>query len=160
MLKLSEDEARGLDAIYKGVGILALVLGAGWTLTQYFLHRAEERETAAIEARKPFLEKRLQVYDELVVAAATIASSGDGDEVKKAKKQFVILISGPVKVFEDQEVAKAAEDFRKCVGFYNQCQELPASVWAERLASACRVSIGEGWGIVRPLPPKIRVEMR
>ena len=107
MLKLSEDEARGLDAIYNGLGILALVLGAGWTLTQYFLHRAEERETSSIEARKPFLEKRLQAYNELVLAAATIASSDDGDEVKKAKKQFAILTSGPVRVFEDLQVAKA-----------------------------------------------------
>lgn len=45
MLKLTEDEARGLDAIYKGIGILALVLGGAWTLAQYFVHRAEERET-------------------------------------------------------------------------------------------------------------------
>src|SRR5882762_5885609 len=128
MLKLSEDEARGLDAIYKGVGILALVLGAGWTLTQYFLHRAEERETSAIEARKPFLEKRLQVYDELVVAAATIASSDDENEVKKAKRQFAVLTTGPVRVFEDLLVAKAAEDFRKCVDYSNRCQELPVGV--------------------------------
>src|SRR6266404_5951106 len=75
MLKLSEDEARGLDAIYKGAAVAALILGGLWTLAQYLLHRAEERETAAIEARKPFLEKRFQVYNEIVLAAATVVTS-------------------------------------------------------------------------------------
>ena len=61
MFKLTEQEARSFEAICKGIGILALVFGGGWTLIQYFIHRSEERETARIEARKPFLEKRLQV---------------------------------------------------------------------------------------------------
>jgi hypothetical protein len=80
------------------------MLGAGWTLTQYFLHRTEERQTAAIEARKPFLEKRLQVYDDLISAASTIAWSDDADEVRKARRQFTILNSGLLFVFEDYSV--------------------------------------------------------
>lgn len=154
MLKLTEDEARGLDAIYKGVGILALVLGAAWTLTQYFLHRAEERETATIEARRPFLEKRLQVYGDLVLTAGTIASSDDADEVKKAKKQLDTLSSGLLIVFEEPDVRTARVEFLKCAndsGCSGQAMVLRSL--AAKLAVTCRNSIGEGWGLTPPRPP-------
>ena len=150
MFKLSEDEARGLDAIYKTILMAAIVLGGGWTLIQYLLHRAEERETAAIEARKPFLERRLQVYDDLVLAASTIVS-GDPDEVEKAKKRFAVLSSGRLIVFEDAEVAGATQGFSQCVEDSKQCQSIRRS--AQLLALACRKSLGEAWGLNPPGPP-------
>jgi hypothetical protein len=151
MLKLTEDEARGLDAIYKGVGVLAIVLGGAWTLTEHFLHRAEERETASIEARKPFLEKRLQVYSDLVLAASTISGSDDRNEVEKAKKQFRALNSGILFVFEDGEVARTVRNFATCMDDSGKCG-MPINVIVQNLALACRKSIGEEWG-VRPNPP-------
>src|SRR5882762_767548 len=115
MLKLSEDEVRGLDAIYKGALVAGLILGSAWTLTQYFLHRAEERETAAIEARKPFLEKRFQVYNEIVLATATIVTNADPTEVKKAKANFWVLYSGPLTLVEDRQVKDAVVQFGECI---------------------------------------------
>jgi TonB family protein len=161
MYKLTEDEARGLDAIYKGIGILALVIGAAWTLAQYFLHRAQERETAAVESRKPFLEKRLQVYSDLVLTAGTIASSDDPVEIKKAKKQLATLSSGLLIVFDEPEVRNATEDFRECVNDPVQCQGLTVKERAEILAASCRRSVGEGWGLLPTrkvgAPPASRV---
>jgi hypothetical protein len=160
MLKLSEDEARGFDAICKSVGVVALMLGAGWTLTQYFLHRVEERQTAGIEARKPFLEKRLQVYNDLIFAASTIAWSDDADEVKKASRQFTILNSGLLFVFEDYSVALAAKTFQSCMEDAKSCDTPNLKAAAHNLALVCRASIGEGFGAFTGPPGKLKAEVR
>jgi hypothetical protein len=154
MLKLSEDEVRGLDAVYKGTLVVGLILGSIWTLTQYFLHRAEEREIAAIEARKPFLEKRFQVYNEVVLAAATIVTSADAAEVKRAKANFWILYSGPLTLVEDKEVRKALVTFGECIKESAKCDEQTLRERAETVAAFCRESIGEGWGVRFPHPPR------
>jgi hypothetical protein len=154
MLKLSEDEVRGLDAIYKGAAVAALIFGGLWTLTQYFLHRAEERETAAIEARKPYLEKRFQVYNEVVLAAATIVTSADPAEVKKAKANFWILYSGPLTLFEDRDIRNAVQQFGVCLKESAACDELTIRERAENIAAFCRQSVGEGWGVRFPSAPR------
>ena len=116
-------------------------------MTQYFLHRAEERETAAIEARKPFLEKRFQVYNEIVLAAATIAMSADPAEVKKAKANFWILYSGPLTLVEDQDVWNAVKQFGDCVKESAKCGETTVREREESIAASCRQSVGGGWGV-------------
>jgi hypothetical protein len=151
MLKLSEDEARGFDAICKGVGLIALLLGGAWTLTQYFLHKAEERETRAIESRKPFLEKRLEIYSDLAVVTATIATSKNSKETDSAKQRFWILYWGPLTLVEESEVKKMTQEFGNCIRD-SACAESVLKARAEDVAASCRKSIGEGWGIRFPHP--------
>jgi hypothetical protein len=153
MLKLNEDEARGFDAIIKAVGVIALIAGGAWTLTQYFLHRAEERQTAAVEARKPFLERRLQVYSDIVQMAATIANGDDLKEVEKAKGQFAILSLGPLTMFGESEVRAATAAFAGCLRESTKCDKGVIASRAASVAVACRRSLGEGWGLDWPAPP-------
>jgi hypothetical protein len=141
MLRLDEDEARGLDAIYKGIGLLVVVVGGAWPLVQFIQHRAEVRETEAIEARKPFEEKRLQIYSDVVSATAAVAGSADPSEVAKAKERFSVLYLGQLTLVEDEPVRDAAARFSGCMKQGKKCDQLPS--YAEALAASCR-----------PFPPK------
>jgi len=70
---MTESQARLVDALCKIIATIALVVGGGWTLYTYFNARASEAQTAAIEARRPFLAKRLEVYGQIVDPSSKLA---------------------------------------------------------------------------------------
>jgi hypothetical protein len=63
----------------------------GWTLYTYFQTRQQEAETAAIEARKPFEEKRLEFCEWATTYTSVIVSSDDETAVKNNTKAFLAV---------------------------------------------------------------------
>jgi hypothetical protein len=167
---MTESQARLVDSMCKIVATIALVVGGGWTLYTYFNARTDEAHTAAIEARKPFLAKRLEVYGEVVDLAAKIASKGvqindlkipknsksslavgleihrnslEGDYKDEARRLFELNV-GQMALVEDSLVEIASVNFGACVRDMN-CPNITDR--AQDLAHACRDSIGAGWQV-------------
>ena len=99
----------------------------------------------------------MQLYSDLLFAASIISGSGDPTEVEKAKKQFRVLKSGLLVVFEDSEVARAVQKFTTCMDDFSKCG-MPFNVAVQSLALARRKSIGEQWGVPPNTPASLHAE--
>lgn len=135
---IPEEWARTIDCCTKLVTMLAIVLGGGWTVYQYFHTRTDQLRVERLEATKPILEKRLQLYSEATTAAAIIATSTDGDEVVRAKAKFRSLYLGPMALVEDYGVWESMGEFARCMD-QPDCKSLPDL--STRLAGRCSGSL-------------------
>jgi hypothetical protein len=108
---IAEEWARTIDCVAKLITALAILFGGGWTVYQYWKGRADQLRTQRIEATRPLLEKRLQLYVEATTAAAIIATSKDVNEVTKAKEQFLRLKHGPMTLVQDFRVWLSMGEF-------------------------------------------------
>ena len=156
---MTESQARLVDSLCKIVATIGLIVGGVWTLATYFEARAVEARTAGIEARKPFLAKRLDAYSEAVQLASKIAmGSADvnipgsteeknayGKEIDKDKLRFKELEIGWMALVEDKDVQAAMKDFSSCLSLSNHCIALYNR--ATKLAQACRDSVGQEWQV-------------
>jgi len=133
---IPEEWARTIDCIAKLVTVLAILFGGGWTVYQYWKGRADQLRTQRIEATKPLLEKRLQLYVEATTAAATIATSKDVNEVAKAKEQFLRLNHGPMKLVQDFKVWLSMGEFEACMEDKSKCQSSLVDL-SDKLAINC-----------------------
>ena len=146
-LQIGEGGARNVDAGLKFVTILAILCGG----IQYLVTRADQLRTQQIEAKKPFLEKRLEFYVEVTRATATIAVSKNPEEVEGAKEKFWISYWGPMLVLEDPKVHEAMDKFARCLQDGSKCT-WSLEVLSRELALAASVSVGNQWQI-GPNPP-------
>jgi len=139
------------DALTKGIGALGLIAGGLWTLKKYFDDRAGERilaeeraRSAAVEARKPFSTKQLELYFQAVEAASGIAS-GPQDRQGPHLETFWLLYWGPMALVEDTKVAHAMVQFGDALKADATQAEL--AIYALELAHACRDSISASWKV-------------
>jgi hypothetical protein len=112
--------------------------------------RTGRRNTARIEAQKPLLEKRLQLYIGVTSATATIATSKNQTEVAKAKDQFWNLYWGPLVLVEDPAVEHSMQQFSNCLQDSKKC-DAPIADLARGLALSCNKSLNHDWA---PNPPR------
>src|SRR5258707_200412 len=114
-LTMSEDRARFVDSWCKILGLLALAIGAWWTLYTYFNARNHEARIALLEARKPFEAKRLDLYLEISASAAKLASITGADfsaeGFSKEYRHFRELAVGPLALVQDADVGKEVVAF-------------------------------------------------
>ena len=101
-------------------------------------------ETRRIEATRPYLDKQLALYTEATKVTATIGTSEDAEEIKKATKRFKELYWGELALVERNDVAKAMIAFREALDA-KQPQNALASL-ALNLAHACRDELAVSWG--------------
>jgi hypothetical protein len=101
-------------------------------------------ETRRIEATRPYLDKQLTLYTEATKVTATIATSPDPLEVKRATKRFRELYWGELALVERDSVAKAMVAFRVALDA-GSMQALLAPL-ALDLAHACRDELALSWG--------------
>lgn len=141
---MSESQARAIDALCKLIATLGLVIGGGWSLITYMLGRKDQAKTAAIEAKKPFNEKRLERYIEAVLSASIIATGSPG-EIENARRRFWNLYWGELALFEDEPVENAMVRFGKALAANGDAEELKAL--SLELAHACRNSLAESWSV-------------
>ena len=117
--------------------IAVTVLGFMFTVWQYRTEQAKNRlaseqqavrdateraerarkdtETAQREFMKPLLEKQQELYFDAATAAATIASTRDAAERRKAEERFWILYRGPLVMVESTDVSGAMKKFSWCL---------------------------------------------
>ena len=154
------------EANLKFLGILVTVmLGVGGILFNFY----EMQKTMALEARRPFLEKQLEMCFEATNAVAAIAAEVDaptGDEAPI--DTFKRLYLGNLALVENNEVACAMTRFNWALGTkldpkYQRTGPRPADCpedvpelqpAALEVAHACRKLIIHSWGAELPDDPR------
>lgn len=87
-----------VEKIAKWLAILVSVAGFLWGV-------ASVLQARAIDARRPFLDLQLKLYQEATKAAAILATSSNADELKTAETRFWQLYWGELAMVE-KEVSK------------------------------------------------------
>jgi hypothetical protein len=149
---MTESTAQSIDAWCKIATAAALIIAGGWTLITYLTTRRDAAQTALIEARKPFLDKRLELYMVAASAAATVASlHATPAEVEAAKDRCWNLYYGPLALVEDVPVEQAMMEFAACivttVGTPPPCSAPELRDRSLALAHSCRDSIAANWNV-------------
>jgi hypothetical protein len=130
------------ELFLKTTAAIGLVVGGSIGLWKYF-------DTAEMQFRRPFWDKRIQVYYDASEAAATIASADLPEARARATEKFHALYFGPMVMFEDPAVELAM------IRFEHARQEREAGKLTKgdlenqslRLASTLRESIGHDWNV-------------
>src|SRR5207302_4100885 len=94
-----ENRARNIDAYCKIIGTVAIVVAGAWSLVTYFNAKQKEIQNAAMEAKKPFFTKRLEVYSDLLKVAYRIDDTSEAIQSSRDPKGRSLL----VKQQEDNE---------------------------------------------------------
>jgi len=141
---IPEPWTKTIDAVAKIITAIAVICGGAFATYQYFSNREYQLTTARIEAQKPFLDKRLQLYLDATTAAATIATSKNESEVEKAKEQFWKLYLGPMIVVQDPTVENPMRQFADCLQDSKKC-DAPIAELARGLAQTCNRSLTRDW---------------
>jgi hypothetical protein len=66
----------------------ALLAGGGWSPNTYLSAKTDEHRTAALEAKKPFLTKRIEGYAETVNLASHRSNTADEIRDKRGKQEI------------------------------------------------------------------------
>ena len=104
MPKIHEDTHRFWDLVIKATASVAFI---GPLIFGYF----QSLRTATLEARKPYLEKQLDLCVEAANAAGTIATSPDPAAVAGATATFDRLYWGALAIFDNLAVSNAMRAF-------------------------------------------------
>jgi hypothetical protein len=134
------------DSIAKWVTIFVTVAGALWgALTTV--------QTQALEARRPFLDLQLKLYQDATETASILATSSDPDEVGKAETRFWRLYWGILAMVENGGINQKAGGVEGAmVRFGDALHETPRDLNKLRrasldLAHTCRDSLAISWGV-------------
>lgn len=132
------DEAtyRSRDLVLKVVAGLLAAIGAGFGLYEYV-------DGVQRESKRPYWERQVALYFDATSAAATLATSRDEPERKKAAAEFWRLYWGPLAVVEDPQVEAAMVEFAKCID--KQCPQDQLQRLSLALAHTCRNSLRTSW---------------
>src|SRR5258706_10215663 len=77
LCSIAESRARNIDTYCKVISTVAILAAGSWTLATYFNAKEKETQNAAMEAKKPFLSKRLEVYSDLLRVAYKIDDTSE-----------------------------------------------------------------------------------
>ena len=168
-LRLENEKLRlELEALRKGQGlrlimpftplitILVAVAGFAFGIYQYRAQQQANRTAMAAQSKKdtdaaqrefmkPLLQNQLSLYLQAASAAATISSSTDPAEKKKAMNDFWRLYEGPLIMVESKEVSGAMVDLGKCLDGSESCTDAEISKRSHALASRMQESILKSW---------------
>ena len=138
------------------IAVIGLILGQYQSYLQQkdreravALERERDNTLREQEFRKPFWQRRIDLYFDASDAVAKLANLKDGSEREKARERYEQLFYGPLVIVEDDKVAAAMVDIRT---YLEQCDVDPKSYnratlngLSLALADSCRESIGESW---------------
>jgi hypothetical protein len=150
-VEMSEGQARFVDAACKIAGVVALIAGGLWTLGAYIGHLKEVTTAAEIEAWKPYLSKRLELYIDVTNLVGQAIVADDPEKSKKATQDLAILYYGRSRLFAEDTVQKAWTDFEVCriaKGDANCPKKV--NIYAAILGRRCREAVAKEWGIDLP----------
>ncbi|GJE83865.1 hypothetical protein [Methylorubrum thiocyanatum] len=146
-----------MDLAIKGAGGVLALGGTLIAVLRYLDDRSKAIETSALEARKPFLERRQSVYVELVQTTAVLGTIENRDDPAaiEAARRFWAVFWGMLPLVTDEAVSRLVDEFSELVADWN-------TDWIRRrnlsmdIARACRASMG----FDPPLPPAGSVASR
>lgn len=146
---MDESTARNWDVGLKVVGLLGFAIGAAFSYFQYFDGVKRQESTALIEAQKPFLAQRQELYGQATKALAQLATSKDSTVLREAENAFWALYWGPLATVESAEVEAIMVDAGNCL-------RDPACTQGKRerlsldLAHQMRQEVGAAWNVFLP----------
>src|SRR5580658_10784073 len=111
MIKAGDGSSRSFwswGTLHNIASAIVVLAGGAFALLQFFSSRS-------IEVQRPFLEKQLELYVEVMNAAATIADPPDEHQKELALANFKRLYWGPMAAVEDQDVEDAMVRFYHCM---------------------------------------------
>src|SRR2546425_3616720 len=83
-----------VDAVAKWVSVAVTLFGFIWGV-------GSTLQTYAMNARAPFLDRQLKLYEEAIETAAILATSADADQLQKAEVRFWELYWGELAMVEN-----------------------------------------------------------
>jgi hypothetical protein len=163
---ISESQARNIDTYCKALGTVAILAAGIWTLVTYFNAREKEIQNATLEAQKPFLSKRLDIYSDVLRVAYKIddASQAIVLEGKTIRQSALIKqqednqrelwrMLGLINLVSDAHVLGEIQKFLDCFDeFKGRTRGPKCNTGALSLAKAIRESVSSEWQIY--LPPE------
>lgn len=114
-----------------------------------------EAQSRLDDFRKPFYQKRLDLYVKAVETVSAIANSPiDSVERKKAEMEFAQLYTGTLHIVADEQFSKAKIEFYNCLigNFPDECKSESSKQTALQefslaLAESAKWSIFQSWKI-------------
>jgi hypothetical protein len=152
MVHFDEAQARTIDTICKIATAFALVVGGSFTAYSYVTNRTAQTKSAVIEAKKPYLERRLEFYLDTTTTVATIAT-GNADQVSKAKEHFSQLFWGPLGVVATPDVSYQMTVINECLEAGRNCTNAKLKALVQELGRLCGNSMAAEWGAFPPNSP-------
>jgi hypothetical protein len=157
MFHITEEQANFWDSFCKVIGLIGLLLGGVWTVGTYLDNKAtadtladhnrlEAARTASREARKPFLDKKLELYTQAAKIVATIGTA-DTNTRQEAVKEFWVLHWGDLAIVEDSDVQASMEDVAKCLRQRPQCNAAQIRTLGKALTRDLKKSISRDWDV-------------
>jgi hypothetical protein len=136
----------GVETIAKWLVIMVSVGGFLWGVVSVLQARA-------IDARRPFLDLQLKLYQEATKAAAILATSSNADELKTAETRFWQLYWGELAMVEnggiqtkdggvEGSMVRFGDQLKKPSRDRSTLQRLSLE-----LAHTCRDSLAESWNV-------------
>lgn len=144
---MTEDSYRAWDTWLKIVGIAGIAVGGIFTYWQYFDGVERQERTALIEAQKPFLSLRQELYGQATKAVSVLASSTDVKALAEAEATFWSLYWGGLATVESKKVEGIMVQIGNC---------LPNPKCGDRrqlsldLAHAIREESADAWNVFLP----------
>ncbi|MCE7030765.1 hypothetical protein [Jiella avicenniae] len=136
-----------LESWAKALGVVVALVGVAVSIHQF-------NQTYEMDAKRPFLEKQMELCLEASTVTATIASKPDADPTRQqAVDRFWVLYYGPLSVVEGNLVESHMVCFgRKLQGEGAQgCDDISLSSRSHRLAKSCRDLIATNWGVSKEM---------
>src|SRR5262249_52883200 len=135
-----------VDSIAKWAAIIATLIGGLWGVVSTVQARG-------VEARRPFLDLQLKLYQEATETAATLATSSDQDELTKSEARFWRLYWGVLAMVENGGISQQAGGVEGAmVRFGDALNEKPRNAGrlqkaSLELAHICRDSLANSWRV-------------
>jgi hypothetical protein len=146
---MNEDSYRAWDTGLKVVGLAGIALGSIFTYWQYFDGAARQERTALIEAQKPFLAQRQELYGQAVKAVAVLSTTPDAKQRAEAEAAFWSLYWGPLATVESRRVEAIMVRIGECLQ-NPECQQKERQKHSLDLAHAIREESAETWDVLLP----------
>jgi hypothetical protein len=135
-----------VETIAKWATIVVTVAGLMWGV-------ASVLQSRAIDARRPFLDLQLKLYQEATKTTAILATSSDATELASAERRFWQLYWGELAMVENGGIraqkggvegamVRFGDELRKQTRDQSALQRLSLD-----LAHTCRDSLAESWGV-------------
>jgi hypothetical protein len=146
---MNEDSYRAWDTWLKVVGMVGIAIGGSFTYWQYFDGVERQERTALIEAQKPFLAQRQELYGEATKAVAMLSTSTDPKQIAEAEAAFWSLYWGPLATVESRRVETIMVQIGQCLQ-NPDCQQKERQRHSLDLAHAIREESAEAWDVLLP----------
>jgi hypothetical protein len=146
---MNEDSYRAWDTWLKVIGMVGIAIGGSFTYWQYFDGVERQERTALIEAQKPFLAQRQELYGEATKAVAMLSTSTDPKQIAEAEAAFWSLYWGPLATVESRRVETIMVEIGQCLQ-NPDCQQKERQRHSLDLAHAIREESAEAWDVLLP----------